>query len=330
MNKKGIKKIISSLFLFFVVASLALTVASPSFAQDINQTLEEINKQAQLPSFTQNPHGQASAEPGASNITSAILYLADMFKYLIGTVAIIIIVASGVRLVTAGKDIEQVADKQKENLKYGFLGLIVIMLSDVAVKQVFYGDAGEIYRSEAEVKMAAQRGSDQIQGLYNMLEYFVGAIAILFIVIAGFRLVTSAGDEEVIKKSKKQVTWAVLGIVLVGLSELVIKDIVFPNQGSQLLNVDRGKELIINMTNFISAFLATLAVGLFMYGGFLYVTDVGKGDNTGNAKKIFMGAIIGLLVAMGAYSLVNTVYKFEPPKNSSTQTSQPLPDINQP
>ncbi len=321
---------ISSLGMFLAIASMALVVASPSFAQDINQTLEEINKQAQLPSFNQNPHGLASAEPGASNITSAILYLADLFKYLIGGVAIILIIVSGVRLITAGKDIEQVVDKQKENLKYSFLGLIVIMLADVAVKQVFFGDAGEVYRSEAEVKMAAGRGADQIRGLYNLLEYFVGALAILFIVIGGFRLVISAGDEEGIKKSKKQVMWAVLGIILVGLSELVIKDIVFPNQGTQLLNVDRGKELIINITNFVSAFLATLAVGLFMYGGFLYVTDVGKGENTGKAKKIFMGAIIGLLIAMGAYSLVNTAYKFEPPVGSPAQNTNATPELNNP
>ncbi|HLG25341.1 MAG TPA: pilin, partial [Candidatus Gracilibacteria bacterium] len=237
----------------------------------------------------------------------------DLLKYGMGTIAVIVIIASGVRLITAGKQIEEIAGQQKENIKYALIGLIVIMMADVLVKEVFFGEQGEVFRSEADAQMAAERGTEQIRGLYNFIEYFIGAIAVLMIVISGIRMVLSAGNEEILGKTKKQIMWAIAGLVLVGVSELLVKDIVFPEQGSQLSDVNRARELIVNITNFVSAFIATVAIAMFMYGGFLYVTATGKEDQTAKAKKVLMGAAIGIVIAMAAFALVNTFVKFEAP-----------------
>jgi len=56
-----------------------------------------------------------------------------------------------------------------------------------------------------------------------------------------------------------------------------------------------------------------------MYGGFLYITAAGKEENTGKAKKVLFGAVIGLVIAMAAYGIVNTVIKVEPLIEQSTQ-----------
>ena len=144
------------------------------------------------------------------------------------------------------------------------------------------------------------------------MEIFVAALAVIMLVYAGLRLVTSGGNEEVSGKMKKVITWAIAGMVLIGVSELVVKDIVFPEQGTQLPDVVRAQQLIVNITNFISGFITTIAIAMYMYGGFLYVTAVGQEEQTGKAKKVLFAATIGLIIAMAAFALVNTFIKLDP------------------
>ncbi len=313
---------------------MMLIVVSPVFAQGTSAetTLTTIGGDGQqeiLPGFATRGHSEASYEQGASNITSAIFFVVDLFKYLIATVAVMVIIISGIRLITAGKNIEEVSQSQKENIKYALIGLAVIVIADTMVQQVFFGEQGEVLRSQADVQLAAERGSEYLRSLYSILTYFAGSIAILMIVYAGFRLVTSGGQEETNTKMKKVITWAILGLVLVGLAELVVKGIVFPDEGSRLTDIERAKELIITLTNFVSGFVATVAIAFMMYGGYLYVTAIGNEEQTGKAKKVFTGAIIGILIALGSYALVNTFVKLEQPapsEISGPQTST-LPPI---
>lgn len=318
INKSHLKEIVTSLMLFSLLLANILLFVTPVFAQNAaSGTVSELGNQINLPSFDKG-HADASYEPGASNITSAILFAVDLLKYLAGGVAVLVIISSGVRLITAGKNIEEIAPKQKETLKYAIIGLMIMILVDTMIQQVFFGESGEVFRSQADIQLAAERGTEQIRGLYNFMEIFAAAIAVLMIVYAGLRLVTSGGNEEVGGKMKKVITWAIAGLVLIGVSELVVKDIVFPQQGTQLPDVVRAQQLIINITNFISGFITTIAIAMYMYGGFLYVTAVGQEDQTGKAKKVLFGATIGLITAMAAFALVNTFIKLDPGVIDST------------
>lgn len=315
------QKLISSLFLFLTITTVVLLI-SASFAdlaaaqpKDVGTALSEINKTSQLPGFEASGHADSSYEPGAGGITSAILYVVDLFKYLIGTIAVLVIISGGVRLITAGKNIDDIAEKQKENIKYAAFGLLTIILADEMIKQVFFGEQGEIFRSQADIQMAAESGTEQLMGVVNFLEIFVGVLAVLMIIVAGFRRVVSAGNEDAITKSNKSITWALGGLVLVGLSEFIVKDIVFPRQGATLPDVNAANAQIISLTNFAAGFVATVAIAMMMYGGYLYVLGATNEENATKAKKVFIAAIIGLLLALGAYAIVNTVIKVEPLQN---------------
>ncbi len=318
-NKHKIRELCKSLAIFLTLVSCVLLMVHTVAAQDLQDTLGEVNKGALLPGFGSGAdqggpaHSNASYQPGASGITSALFFIIDLLKYGMATIAVMVIIASGVRLVTAGRMIDEISGPQKENMKYAAIGLVVIMIADTLVKNVFFGEQGEVFRSEADAQLAAERGSEELRGIYSFIGYALGTLAILMIVIAGVRLVTSAGNEEVVTKQKKQVGYAVAGLILVGISELLVKDIIFPQQGSQLSDVNRARELIVQMTNFLSSFIATVAIAMFMYGGFLYVVDTGKEEQTAKAKKVFAGAAIGLIVALAAFAIVNTFVKFETP-----------------
>ena len=311
------KEIIAPLGLFLFITSLILTVPLAIAADDASSFIRSVGEPTELPSYETTGHAGASYQQGASNITSAILYAVDFLKYIMGSIAIMFILYSGVRLITGARQIEEVAKKQKEHLKYAIIGLIVIIIADQFVKKVFFGEQGEVYASKTSLQEAAKAGTEQIRGIYNVIEYFAAALAVLMIVISGFRYVVSGGKEENQTKAKKNIMYAIIGLILIGIAEFAVKDVVFPKQGAALSNVDNARKLIVNLTNFISGFVATLSAIMYIYGGYLYVTAFGKEDNTGKAKKVFIGATIGLLLALGAFALVSTTITLQsvtPPK----------------
>lgn len=321
-NKIKFKKIINlvtSLLMFILFTGSVLIVLSPALADesvDVSGTLTEImgdgNKEI-LPGFSTKGHFDASYETGASNITSALLFVVDLIKYFIATVAVVVIIISGIKLVTAGNSIDEVSKNEIENIKYALIGLVVIAVADVMVKEVFFGEYGEVLRSEADAELGAQRGSGLLKSLYDLFKYFGGAIAILMIVYAGIRLLISGGKEEVSTKMKNVIMWAVIGLVLLVLGEYVIKVVIYPSHGEQLSDVGKASELIVMITNFVSGFVATIAVAMYMYAGFLYViSGAGNDSNIEKAKKVVIGASIGLFLALGAFAIANTLIAIEP------------------
>jgi len=67
------------------------------------------------------------------------------------------------------------------------------------------------------------------------------------------------------------------------------------------------KTLVIGWTNFLLSVAALLAVIAIVWAGFLYVTAGGDDGRMESAKKIIIWVIIGILLILAAYAIVNTV-----------------------
>lgn len=311
-----ITKLITSLLLFLSLVSIMLILRMPfdemAQAQALNPYLEEIERQSQLPTFEYEPHEQAAVQPGASEITSAIYFALDFMKYLIGGIAVAMIIYSGVRLILARKKIDEVWPKQKEHLIMIVSGFIIIMIADFAVKNVFFGLEGEVFETEATAQQAAEAGTQELRGIYNIAMIIAGALAIFMLVVAGFRLLVSGGNEEVQTKVKKQITWLVIGLFVIGVAEFVVQDFLFPARGAQIPEAQQGRKLIVDFTNFASGFVVITSIISSIYGGYLYVTATGNEEKTGKAKKVLLGAVIGMILAVGAFAAVNTLIQLEP------------------
>ncbi len=61
------------------------------------------------------------------------------------------------------------------------------------------------------------------------------------------------------------------------------------------------------IVNFFLYFLGFLATVMIIYGGILYVTSAGNDENVQKAKKILMYAIVGIVVILLSFAIVNTV-----------------------
>ncbi|MBI2464140.1 PKD domain-containing protein [Candidatus Peregrinibacteria bacterium] len=64
---------------------------------------------------------------------------------------------------------------------------------------------------------------------------------------------------------------------------------------------------ILRLTNFILSFLGIAAVIAIIYGGILYVTSGGEEDSTTKGKKTITYALMGIVIVLISFALVNTL-----------------------
>ena len=67
------------------------------------------------------------------------------------------------------------------------------------------------------------RVSEIVLRVINIALAVAGLIAVLFLIIGGFRYVTSAGNEETAEQAKKIITNAIIGIVIIILSFVIVR-----------------------------------------------------------------------------------------------------------
>jgi hypothetical protein len=65
--------------------------------------------------------------------------------------------------------------------------------------------------------------------------------------------------------------------------------------------------IVLTIINFFLGFLGLLAVVMVIYGGFLYVSSAGNEENVNKAKKILLYAVVGIVVIIVSFALVNTL-----------------------
>mgnify|MGYP007060687272 CR=1 FL=1 len=67
------------------------------------------------------------------------------------------------------------------------------------------------------------------------------------------------------------------------------------------------RAIIVKVINYFLGFLGLVAVIMIIYGGFTYVTAAGKQEAVDSAKKTILYAIVGIVIILLSFAIVNTV-----------------------
>ena len=77
---------------------------------------------------------------------------------------------------------------------------------------------------------ATPKGSPTVNGVIttviNIISAFVGVVAVIMIIFAGFKYVTSGGDSSSISSAKNTLIYAIVGIVVAALSQIIVRYVV--------------------------------------------------------------------------------------------------------
>lgn len=76
---------------------------------------------------------------------------------------------------------------------------------------------------------------DQLQGLLstviNIFSIIVGVIAVIMIIVGGLRYITSGGDSNKVSAAKTTIIYALVGLVIVALAQLIVHYVLGQAQG---------------------------------------------------------------------------------------------------
>ncbi len=139
--------------------------------------------------------------------------------YIVGGYASIMVVRSGIKLVTSGGN-EETVSKHKKGVMYSIAGLLLLYVGDSFIKRVFYvtdmfdyeGSSGS---STSAITIDVDEGVVQLASITNFLVKFIGPISVFVLMIGSIMYATAGGDEEKMNKAKRLVIATVVGMLII-------------------------------------------------------------------------------------------------------------------
>lgn len=195
--------------------------------------------------------------------------------------------------------------------------------------------------STTDLEVPAPEGDTAFQKLENLLgplgrnlRIIVGAVAVVFIVVAGFSMVISGQNEETAKKQKTTITYAVIGLIMISIAGPIAE--VFDYRTGNVIGdgnelqarvklFDETTKLIITFLKYLLGGLATL---MFVRAGALMVMFGDNDEDVGKEKKnLALGAAGLTLVMFSDFFLRRVFYVTE--FNASQDTTTVKLDANE-
>jgi len=75
------------------------------------------------------------------------------------------------------------------------------------------------------------------------------------------------------------------------------------------LNLSSPEDLYVRVINGLLGFVGVAALVIFIYAGFIFLFSAGNAEKTKKAKDTMLYAVIGVLVAMASYAILDFIFQ---------------------
>lgn len=140
--------------------------------------------------------------------------IASYMKWFLGSILGLLMTISAIRMVTSQGN-EEVADQQKQTILWSFAGGLVILLADSLVRVVYTINYEPAPGTDIITAASAQSGITTVAGIIQLMLAFLGPVAVIFTIYAGFLYMTAFQNEEQTGKAKQMIIGGITGIVVV-------------------------------------------------------------------------------------------------------------------
>lgn len=136
-------------------------------------------------------------------------------KYIIGSVAVLMLVRNGFRLIGLAGNEESVT-LDKKNLVYTSIGLVMIIIASTVIDKVLYiVDPAKYTSAGLAPALNPTRGMQEMIGFTNLAVTFVAPLAVLMLIAGAILYATAGGKEEQTQKAKRIIILAIAGMVII-------------------------------------------------------------------------------------------------------------------
>lgn len=159
---------------------------------------------------------QPSAMIQAAGIfTLEVRIFITFIKFLIGGIAVLMLIRNGIRLVALqGK--EESVTLDKKNIAFTSVGLILIIIASTLIDKVLYiVDTTRYPVGGVQPAINPERGMQELVGATNLIVAFVAPVAIIVLIAGAIMYATAGGKEETTTKAKRMITMAIIGMILI-------------------------------------------------------------------------------------------------------------------
>lgn len=160
--------------------------------------------------------GNSNPDTGPSALRDIINVIVKVIEYglaFAAAISVVSIVINAYGYITSGGNPERI-EKAKSGLLWSILGFVLIV-SSFGVVQLLQ----EVLKSKQTVNGfrppdASTSAQNTISQIIEMLLIFAASIALIYLIIGGYRYITAQGDRDTSEKAKKTVVYAVIGLVV--------------------------------------------------------------------------------------------------------------------
>jgi hypothetical protein len=91
-----------------------------------------------------------------------------------------------------------------------------------AKQQIQCGACGASGATNCDPGGAPKTLSDTIATIINIISIFGGALAVIMLIIGGFRYITSGGSPEATKGARNTIVYALIGLVIIATAQIIV------------------------------------------------------------------------------------------------------------
>ncbi len=235
---------------------------------------------------------------GAQGLRDILIYYAGVVKSFIAVIAVLLIIISGLRMVTAGGN----ADANKKSLTGIFIllfGLILMQVAEVIVS-IFFTPSG---RSVNDIRDFPDDIRERIVNpLLSFFLSFLAITAVFVIIISGVRMITALGDEARIKKLQRVFIPTTFGLIVILIARPLIQN--FYGETSVNPNPSGAISLVLQVVNYILGFSAISGILMLLYAAINMIVNFGNDQKVQKARKTILWVVLGLALLVSAYTIV--------------------------
>ena len=105
------------------------------------------------------------------------------------------------------------------------------------------------------------------------------------------------------------VSLALINFLLVPVFALTPNELGLPEAGTSRLPTTEVKDIVGGIINVILTLVGLISVIVIVIAGFKYLTSGGNDEKVGEARKLLLSGIIGLVLILAAYSITSFVIR---------------------